>query len=105
MNLRLDQLVGSNWDFRIIHWDAVWGWDWSLAFGHAMASVISDLAARPLSPLMRPQRTSGQVEGTVSTPKRKEAQVLAGNTKQPKLRRFDDNGSNGSNGSTTSTSR
>merc|ERR1719401_445913 len=32
VNFRIDQQSADNWDFRIFHWDASWGWEWSESF-------------------------------------------------------------------------
>jgi len=34
-NFRIDQLSASDWDFRVLHWDANWGWQWSEYFACA----------------------------------------------------------------------
>jgi len=54
LNVRIDQLATNNWDFRIFHWDAAWGWDWSTQFSHALGGVIHDMAAAPTAPLPIP---------------------------------------------------
>jgi len=52
LNVRIDQMSPSNWDFRIFHWDAVWGWQWSECFAHALATAICDMAVAPMAPLL-----------------------------------------------------
>jgi len=54
LNLRIDQIATSEWDFRIFHWDAAWGWSWCQCFAHALASAIGDMASAPTAPLLRP---------------------------------------------------
>ena len=39
LNLRIDQLAGDQWDFRMFHWDASLGWDWSTHYAHALGTV------------------------------------------------------------------
>jgi len=53
LNLRLDQLTGEDWDFRIFHWDHAWGWEWSTYFAMALGSVIGDMVSAPTAPLSR----------------------------------------------------
>eukprot|EP00434_Breviolum_minutum_P016328 symbB.v1.2.014389.t1/scaffold1052.1/size141681/6 len=52
LNLRIDQLKMDDWDFRIFHHDAEWGWDWPTNFAYQVGEVIRRMAQEPLSPLM-----------------------------------------------------
>lgn len=56
LNLRLDQRTSLEWDFRIFHWDAHWGWGWGECFANALASVIGDLCEHPTAPINPPPR-------------------------------------------------
>jgi len=52
LNLRIDQLTPQTWDFRILHWDKVWGWHWGGYFISVLGAVIADMAECPLDPLV-----------------------------------------------------
>ena len=56
VNIRLDQCTDLDWGFRIIHFDAEWGWDWSTYFAQAFGSVVAEMVSSPAtSPIVRMQ--------------------------------------------------
>jgi hypothetical protein len=60
LNCRIDQLAQDDWDFRIFHWDAAWGWKWSSQFCHALGGSIWDMMTAPTEPLwLPPHRREG----------------------------------------------
>lgn len=70
LNLRLDQLSADEWDFRIFHWDAAWGWEWSTYFAMALGSVIGDMVTAPTKPLLQATlHPSPPVSSTPDPPK------------------------------------
>mmetsp|Transcript_12709 Transcript_12709/g.41041 ORF Transcript_12709/g.41041 Transcript_12709/m.41041 type:complete len:735 (-) Transcript_12709:50-2254(-) len=54
LNLRIDQVTATEWDFRVFHFDSAWGWSWIKAFADALGGVIHDMATTPTTPLLRP---------------------------------------------------
>jgi len=56
LNLRIDQLSASEWDFRVFHHDMAWGWDWMPCFAQELGAVIGDMAMAPTASLLRPPR-------------------------------------------------
>jgi len=68
VNLRIDQLSADDWDFRIFHWDATWGWEWSTYFANALGAVISDMAIAPTAPLLRACPPQSQISTTADGP-------------------------------------
>merc|ERR1712183_126493 len=57
LNVRIDQLKADEWDFRIFHFDAAWGLDWSDHFALAVGASIHDMAVTPTAPLLPPRGT------------------------------------------------
>eukprot|EP00927_Polykrikos_kofoidii_P008050 TRINITY_DN13334_c0_g1_i4.p1 TRINITY_DN13334_c0_g1~~TRINITY_DN13334_c0_g1_i4.p1 ORF type:complete len:955 (-),score=143.81 TRINITY_DN13334_c0_g1_i4:81-2831(-) len=54
VNVRLDQRTEVDWDLRLFHWDAAWGWEWSTSFAQALGAVIVDMATSPASAAVVP---------------------------------------------------
>lgn len=52
LNIRIDQLKLDDWDFRIFHYDAAWGWDWATNFAHSVGDVIRRMVEEPLASLL-----------------------------------------------------
>mmetsp|Transcript_25613 Transcript_25613/g.60055 ORF Transcript_25613/g.60055 Transcript_25613/m.60055 type:complete len:174 (-) Transcript_25613:31-552(-) len=52
LNIRIDQLKLDDWDFRIFHYDATWGWDWATNFAHSVGDVIRRMVEEPLASLL-----------------------------------------------------
>lgn len=52
LNIRIDQLSATDFDFRIFHWDDKWGWSWYLLFADALGNTIQDMATRPHETLL-----------------------------------------------------
>jgi hypothetical protein len=89
LNLRIDQLAVNDWDIRIFHWDATWGWNWSTHFVHALGGAIYDMVAAPTGALaVPPHRRQGYGY---------QAPLQDSNADQPMADGWQEN--NGSNGS------
>jgi len=64
LNLRIDQVSAQEWDFRVFHWDAAWGWSWVACFADALGATIADMASAPTAPLLL--RPSPRAAGSAS---------------------------------------
>merc|ERR1719217_1877214 len=53
LNIRLDQRADIDWDFRIFHWDAAWGWEWSSYFAQELGNVIGDMVENPAGAIVQ----------------------------------------------------
>lgn len=86
VNLRLDQKGPQDWDFRIFHWDAAWGWHWGTYFASAIGAAILDLAQKPTAPILPPAAPLDPGIGG-GTPKRELAQADSDEARQARRRR------------------